>query len=143
MLKQDEVETTVSAEIVNVGDNQSRTVLYIEDNPANMVLMKEIVGRLSNLTMLTAPDAETSLDVAKNQIPDLILMDINLPGMDGVEALAKLRLEDKTKSIPVIALSAAVMPHEIKRGKEAGFEEYITKPINVAEILAAINTHIG
>jgi CheY-like chemotaxis protein len=93
--------------------------------------------------MLTAPDAETSLDVAKNQIPDLILMDINLPGMDGIEALAKLRLEDKTKKIPVIALSAAAMPHEIKRGTEAGFEEYITKPINVAEILAAFNTHIG
>ena len=142
-LKQNETEKTVSAETVKVGDNQSRTVLYIEDNQVNMVLMKEIVGRHSNLTMLTAPDAETGLDVAKNQIPDLILMDINLPGMDGIEALAKLRLEDKTKKIPVIALSAAAMPHEIKRGKEAGFEEYITKPINVAEILAAFNTHIG
>jgi signal transduction histidine kinase/CheY-like chemotaxis protein len=142
-LKQEDVEKTDTAEIIKVGDNQSRTVLYIEDNPANMMLMKEIVGRLSNLTMLTALDAETGLDVAKNQLPDLILMDINLPGMDGVEALKKLRLVDKTKNIPVIALSAAAMPHEIQRGKEAGFEEYITKPINVAEILAAFKTHIG
>ena len=120
----------------------SKTILIVEDNDLNMKLFNDLLEAHGYVTLQTK-DGRQVMDLTRKQRPDLILMDINLPGMDGVEALEKLRSDDKTKNIPVIALSAAAMPHEIKRGKEAGFEEYITKPINVAEILAAFNTHIG
>ena len=131
-----------SSQIAEFDNEQIRTLLYIEDNPPNLKLMEALIDRIPNLTMLSAPDAETGLDVARSQHPDLILMDINLPGMDGVEALENLRSHDRSKSIPVIAISAAAMPHEIARGKKAGFKEYITKPIKVPELLDAINEHL-
>jgi hypothetical protein len=118
-------------------------ILYIEDNPANLRLMEAVIERLPNLTMMSAPNAEFGLSLARDVLPDVILMDINLPGMDGVSALKKLRQADRTKSIPVIAISAAAMPHEIERGKAAGFEDYITKPIKVPEVLKAISANLN
>lgn len=140
--RKDAVESIVSEIKFDLATTNSKSILYIEDNPSNLALMKAVVARIPNLTMLSAPDAETGLDLAKSRSPDLILMDINLPGIDGVDALEKLRSQENTKSIPVIALTAAAMPHEIERGKQAGFEEYITKPINVAEVLEAFNAHL-
>jgi len=103
--------------------------------------MEEVIKRLPNYVMISSPNAELAIHIARDQQPNVILMDINLPGMDGVEALTHLRAQNETKHIPVIALTAAAMPHEIERGKEAGFQEYITKPINITEVLDAINTH--
>ncbi len=117
------------------------TILYVEDNPSNIHLMEEVIKRLPNYVMISSPNAELAIHIARDQQPNVILMDINLPGMDGVEALTHLRAQNETKHIPVIALTAAAMPHEIERGKEAGFQEYITKPINITEVLDAINTH--
>lgn len=130
---------SVSAE----ANDSSGIILYIEDNPANLRLMEAVIERLPDLTMLSAHNAELGLSMAQSVLPDIILMDINLPGMDGISALGKLREDDKTKGIPVIAISAAAMPNEIERAKAAGFEKYITKPINVPEVLKAINQHIG
>ena len=140
---QDEIAKAVISDVkLGIANAQTQTILYIEDNPSNLALMNAVIGRLPNFTMLSAPNAEVGLDLAKNELPELILMDINLPGMDGVEALRKLRSDDATKNIPVIALTAAAMPHEIERGKQAGFEEYITKPINIDEILEAMTVHL-
>ncbi|NQV56805.1 MAG: response regulator, partial [Rhodospirillales bacterium] len=138
----DAIEAIGSVEIGEIPDNQCRTLLYIEDNSPNLSLMKEVIGNIPNLTMLSAPDAEAGLDIAKSQMPDLILMDINLPGIDGVEALEKLRSNKKTKIIPVIAITAAAMTHEIERGHQAGFEEYITKPFKIPEVLATVEKYL-
>lgn len=124
-------------------DGAEGVILYIEDNPANLRLMQAVISGLPNLTMRTAPTAELGLNLARNLQPNLILMDVNLPGMNGIQALNNLRGEEETKNIPVIAISAAAMPHEIQRGKEAGFEAYITKPIKVPEVIKAINERIG
>ena len=120
----------------------NKAVLYIEDNPANLSLMHEVVKLIPNMDMLSAHNAEIGLAVARDNNIDVILMDINLPGMSGIEALKVLRAHSDTRSIPVIAITAAAMPKEIELGKKAGFEEYIVKPIRIPEVLAAIEKHM-
>jgi len=114
------------------------TVLYVEDNPANMQLMEMIIGRIGNTKLLTAYNAELGLDLAKSEHPNLILMDINLPGMNGIEALKQLQDTTETTDIPVIAITAAAMPKEVEAGLKAGFRDYITKPINVSKLIQTI-----
>jgi PAS domain S-box-containing protein len=116
----------------------SHRVLYIEDNPANMLLMAKIITRLENVEILQAHSAELGIELAKASGPDLILMDINLPGMDGLAALRRLRSIDATASIPVIAISAAAMPTDIRRALDAGFDDYLTKPIKVSKVLHVV-----
>jgi PAS domain S-box-containing protein len=119
------------------------TVLYIEDNPANLELMQLIVKRIKGLSLISATDAETGIEPAKNESPDLIILDINLPGMDGFEALEKLQGLEGTKEIPVIALSANAMPKEIEKGMEAGFRQYLTKPIKVEEVVSSVRNALA
>ena len=109
--------------------------LYIEDNPANVKLMEKIVSMVPNLQIITRHTAELGIEAAEERQPDVIIMDINLPGLSGIDALHKLKEMEKTKSIPVIALSAAAMPHEVERGIEAGFLAYLTKPIQIAPFM--------
>jgi CheY-like chemotaxis protein/two-component sensor histidine kinase len=116
-----------------------RTVLYVEDNPANLRLVAQVLGRLPNIKLLSAHTGELGLDLARSSSPDLIILDINLPGMDGFEIRARLRLHEQTKHIPVIALSANAMPRDIERGLEAGFARYLTKPLKVAEFMKVLN----
>jgi PAS domain S-box-containing protein len=127
----------------NAGRPSSHRLLYIEDNPANLWLMEEIIGQLPNFTMLSAHNAELGLEIAEAQRPDVIIMDINLPGIDGFEALKRLRHNELTREIPVIALSARAMPRDIEAGKSAGFRDYLTKPINIKEFLATVQEVIG
>jgi PAS domain S-box-containing protein len=114
------------------------TLLYVEDNPANLRLMQEIVGRVPNLSMLSAHNAELGLEMAEIRETDVIIMDINLPGMDGFDALKCLRRTPHTNNVPVIALSANAMPTDIDRGINAGFHRYLTKPIKIDQVLEAI-----
>ena len=114
------------------------TVLYIEDNPANMMLMERIVARLGDVELIPAHTAEIGIALAISKTPDLILMDINLPGMNGIEALGQLRATPKTSKAPVVAISAAAMPRDIERAEQAGFEGYLTKPIDVEKTIAKI-----
>ena len=114
------------------------TVLCVEDNPANLRLIEALIARVPDTTLLTSEDAKGGLDMARTRDPDVILMDINLPGMDGFEALAELKADPATAAIPVIALSANAMPADIERGRAAGFVRYLTKPINLDELLAAL-----
>jgi len=111
------------------------TVLYIEDNPANIELMESVINRFSSLTMVSAHTAEIGIRLAEEQQPDVILMDINLPGIDGFDAFKILYENKSTSHIPILALSADAMPESIKRAKKLGFHSYITKPIVIPEIL--------
>jgi len=124
-------------------ENSSGTVLYVEDNQANLELMKTIIERIPDVELIAVDNAENAIGIARDRIPDLILMDINLPGMNGIEALQALCADHKTKTIPVLALTAAAMPAEIELGKNAGFEEYLTKPIDVPQMLATISAYLG
>lgn len=117
------------------------TVLYVEDNAANMMLMEEVVTRIDGVTLLTATTAEAGLSMARNHSPDLIILDINLPGMDGYEALKIIQSETKLLYTPVVALSADAMPQQVERGKKAGFQDYLTKPINIREVRNLIQSY--
>ena len=118
----------------------SHTVLYIEDNPANLRLMERIVRHVPNFTLMSTHTAELGLEMARRHRPEVVILDINLPGMDGFEALARLRRYEETRDIPVIALSANAMPSTIQKGLAAGFRNYLTKPINVSELLEALSS---
>lgn len=115
-----------------------QSVLYVEDNPANLRLVQRVFERLKNVVLYSAPNAELGIELAKSKQPDLILLDINLPGMNGYEALSRLRNLEATSRIPVIAVSAAAMPRDIERGHAAGFRRYITKPIQIVDLIEAI-----
>jgi signal transduction histidine kinase/ActR/RegA family two-component response regulator len=116
-----------------------RTLLYVEDNPANLSLVEQLVARRSDLRLLSARTGNLGIQIARDTLPDVILMDINLPGLSGLDALDILRADPATAHIPVIALSANAMPHDIKKGLEAGFFRYLTKPIKVNEFMETVN----
>ncbi len=118
------------------------TVLYVEDNTANMLLMKEIVTRIDGVRLLCAQDAETGLGLARSHLPDLIILDINLPGMDGYEALRTIRNDPALSVTPTVALSADAMPQQVERGRAAGFDDYLTKPINIREVRNLIDRYM-
>jgi CheY-like chemotaxis protein len=115
------------------------TVLYIEDNPANLKLVEQIIARHPDISLLTAVNGNSGVAIAHTSRPDVILMDINLPDINGFEALKILRSDPATAHIPVIALSANAMPRDIARGMEAGFFRYLTKPIKVNEFMEALD----
>jgi two-component system cell cycle response regulator DivK len=112
-------------------------VLVVEDNPANMKLTSLLLQRAGH-TVLAAVDAETGLRLARGEKPDLILMDIQLPGMDGLEATAILKQDPATASMPIIALSALAMKADEERSQTAGCDAYIVKPLRYKELYAAI-----
>jgi len=117
-----------------------RTLLYVEDNPANFSLVEQLVARRHDLEILGARDGCIGIDVARERIPDLILMDINLPGISGIDALRILREDPLTAHIPVVALSANAMPRDIEKGLGAGFFRYLTKPIKIDEFMDTLDT---
>ncbi|MBP7338569.1 MHYT domain-containing protein [Niveispirillum sp.] len=116
-----------------------RTMLYVEDNPANIQLMRDLIDSLGGFRLLVAADPGSGLQLARTHLPDIIILDINLPGMDGFEVLARLRADPATAPIPALALSANALPREVERGKAAGFHRYLTKPLRVPEFLAAVD----
>jgi len=123
-------------------EKAAATVLYIEDNPANLQLMKVILSRVKGVAMVSAHNAEIGLTMATEQRPELILMDINLPGMNGIAAKKELCTIPETKNIPVIAISAAAMKHDIDMAMAAGFKAYLTKPFNIPELVETIKKEL-
>jgi len=121
----------------------TRTVLYVEDNPANLILVEQLVARRANLKLLTAIDGYAGIQLARTYQPDVILMDINLPGISGYGCLKILQDDAETAHIPVLALSANAMPRDIDKGVEAGFFRYLTKPIKVTEFMEALDLALG
>jgi len=116
-----------------------RTLLYVEDNPANLELVEQLIARRPDLRLLSAADGNLGIEFARTCQPEVILMDINLPGLSGVEAMKILRADPSTAHIPIIAISANAVPRDIKRGLEAGFFNYLTKPINVNQFMVALD----
>ena len=114
-------------------------VLYIEDNSANLALVEQLIARRGDLNILTAINAHLGIELARTHLPDVILMDINLPGMSGFGALQILREDPATAHIPIMALSANAIPRDIEKGLAAGFLRYLTKPIKVNEFMEALD----
>ena len=122
-------------------DQQSaHTLLYVEDNPANLKLVEEIVRFRTDLHLLSAPDGHLGIELARAHLPQVIVMDINLPGMSGNEAHKVLHSDPATAHIPIIALTANAMPRDVENGLAAGFFRYITKPLNIDEFIEAIDS---
>ena len=120
----------------------SKKILYIEDNVLNLTLMRTIVENIEGINLVSAETAELGLDMVKADEPDLILMDINLPGMDGFEALALLKKDPTTTHIPVVAVTAAATPEDREKGLELGFLKYLTKPFNIDEVVDVIRSSL-
>ncbi|HVS61235.1 MAG TPA: response regulator [Gemmatimonadaceae bacterium] len=116
-------------------------VLIIEDNPANMTLATFLLQSAGH-SVLSARDAETGLTLARDEQPDLVLMDIQLPGMDGLEATALLKRDAATRDIPVVALTALAMKGDEERIRAAGCDGYIAKPLAYRDFLATISAQL-
>jgi PAS domain S-box-containing protein len=121
------------------GEAAVRTLLYVEDNPANLSLVERLIARRPELRLLTALTGRLGIEMAHLHQPEVILMDINLPDLNGIDALHAIRNDPASAHIPVIAISANAMPHDIARGLQAGFFEYLTKPIIVKEFTETLN----
>ena len=116
-----------------------RTLLYVEDNPANMKLVAQLIARCKDIELLTAVNGTLGIEVARASRPQVILMDVNLPGISGIEAMRNLHDDPATAHIPIVALSANAMPRDIAKGLELGFFRYLTKPIKAKEFMDTIN----
>jgi PAS domain S-box-containing protein len=119
-----------------------RLVLYVEDNPANVVFMQDLLGNFESIELLVAPTAEVGIELATRRQPVVIIMDINLPGMSGLDALRALKREENTWHIPIIALTAAASDRDRQQGERAGFYRYLTKPVKVDELIGALEALI-
>jgi CheY-like chemotaxis protein len=136
-----EIETAQPAAIEAVEIEHGaplRTLLYVEDNPANLKLIEQLIARRSDIRLLSARDGNLGIQLARAHQPDVILMDINLPGISGIQALKILRDDPVTAHIPVVALSANAMPRDVEKGLQAGFFRYLTKPIKVDEFMRTL-----
>lgn len=116
-----------------------RTLLYVEDNPANQDLVAKLIERRSDLTLLVATDGQSGFDMARSSLPDVILMDSNLPGISGLDTMKLLRADRLTAHIPIVAVSANALQHDIDQGIRAGFFRYLTKPIKINEFMTALD----
>lgn len=115
--------------------SRTRLLLYIEDNPANLKLIEQLIARYPDLRLITAQNGNDGIELARRCVPDVILMDINLPGINGIEAMKIIRLDPVIAHIPIVAVSANAIPRDIEKGLEAGFFRYLTKPIKVNEFM--------
>ena len=113
-------------------------IVYVEDNPSNIAFMSDLLSDLERIELLTAPTAEIGIELIRARKPHAVIMDINLPGMSGIEATEKLGQWPETREIPVIALSAAAMPGDAQRAHNARFHRFLTKPVSVDELTAAL-----
>ena len=124
---------------LSLNDAVPHTLLYVEDNPANLMLVEEIIARRPDINLLSAGDGISGIEIARASLPDVILMDISLPGISGIDALKILATDQATSHIPVIALSANAMSRDIEKGLEAGFFRYLTKPIKINEFMSTLD----
>ncbi|MEI7866618.1 MAG: PAS domain S-box protein [Candidatus Methylumidiphilus sp.] len=138
-LSMEAVDAAATAQPHVLRGAQTHTLLYVEDNPANLKLVEQIIARHSDIRLLTAVTGNGGIKIAGVSQPDVILMDINLPDINGFEALKILRSDPATAHIPIVAITANAMASDIERGLEAGFFRYITKPIKVNEFMEALN----
>ena len=124
-------------------DTRKYTLLCVEDNAANLELVKQLLERRTDWALLSAPDATLGIDLARSNLPDAILMDINMPGISGIDAMQILRADPLTAHIPIIAVSAIASSADIEKGIKAGFFSYVTKPIRVDKFMESINAALA
>ncbi|MEN8170786.1 MAG: ATP-binding protein [Pseudomonadota bacterium] len=141
-VEQDIGEEYSANDIVGVAE-QLHTVLYIEDNLANLKLVSQILVKRQHINLITAHEPELGLELAVSHLPELILLDINMPRMDGYQVLSLLQLDERLKHIPVVAITANAMTQDVERGKKAGFSDYLTKPLDVSCFLATIDHYLN
>ena len=122
---------------------EERRILYIEDNPSNIRLVAGVLSRRPDIRLKTAHNGDLGIELALAEPPDLILLDINLPGLDGYGVLRTLKSEESLKAVPVLALSANAMPKDIDRGRQAGFADYITKPLQLEYFMKTLDHYLG
>ena len=116
-------------------------VLYIVDNPANLRLVEAMLKKYKDITLMSANNGQFGLEMAQQYLPDIILLDIQLPDMDGYKVLNALHERTATSCIPVVAISADAMPLDVEKGLKSGFREYLTKPVRIEEVVRAIRTN--
>ncbi|WP_346763347.1 response regulator [Mangrovimicrobium sediminis] len=121
----------------------NRKILYVEDNSANLSLVQKVLAMVDGIEMTAATTGEQGLELARVSPPDLILLDINLPGMNGFEVLQGIRADARLKSIPVIAMTASATRAELADGMRAGFDCYLTKPFDVRRFLVVVEEYLG
>jgi CheY-like chemotaxis protein len=131
-------EATAEAPAGAAARLRAARLLYIEDHAVNLMLMQAMIETQPQLELLTAVLPEPGLELARRERPDLILLDIRLPGIDGYEVLRRLRADPATAAIPVVAVSADAMPADVQRGLQAGFDDYLTKPVDLGRLLSAL-----
>jgi CheY-like chemotaxis protein len=134
-----QVETQTKPLQASLSRNDKKKILYIEDIPENIELVRQILSRREEIRLLSVSNAIDGIELAKSETPDLILMDIHLPGMGGLTAFKKLQTKNETKNIPVIALTADGMDGDINKALDMGFKGYLTKPIDVPKFLEVID----
>ena len=123
--------------------SSEKVILYIEDNPANLKLVSQLINRLENIRLLAASRPSEGFEHLKHEPINLILLDINLPEMNGFEVLKRLREENEsTQNIPVIAISANAMAPDIEAGITAGFDEYLTKPFDIPKFISILESYL-
>lgn len=126
----------------NQKDQLSKTILYIEDNPANLKLVSHVLAKRDHTNLITAHEPQLGIELAKANKPDLILLDINMPGMSGYEVLEVFKKDSDVSKVPVVAITANAMSHDIRRGKRAGFDDYLTKPLDVENFLKVVERYL-
>lgn len=129
--------------VYDLNQNPLRTLLYVEDNSANALLVEEMIDEHCNLKLLTATNGNQGIQMASSLQPDLILMDIELPDINGLEVLKTLREDPATANIPVVAVSAHAYQKQIEEGLKAGFFRYLTKPYKLNELINAIDAGLN
>jgi len=139
LLAEEKTEAPVSRERDSLSVSRPCRILYIEDNPSNIRLLQQVFGRYPSVQLDVAEEAFLGIYKARSEQPDVIILDINLPGMDGYEALSVLKRDPVTAEIPVIGLSANAMPYDVDRGKKAGFFDYLTKPVEIDHLIDTLN----
>lgn len=138
-LKQAEAKLALLQPVQKLHSTQPYRMLYVEDNPANLQLVVELIASKPGVSLLTAENGGNGIQIARSEKPDVILLDINLPDMSGFKVLDTLRKDPSTSRIPVIALSANDMPMNVDSGMQAGFFRYLTKPIKLNELMDALD----
>jgi len=127
---------------VSVKKPSGKVILYVEDNASNVKLIRNFIEEHTDYQFVVSNNAEEGLRLARESRPSLILMDMNLPGMNGITAFEKLKEERETAGIPVIALSAVAMDQEIKKARELGFRDYIVKPVDLSYLASVIEKNV-